>query len=240
MNNGLKKEIKEAFEIEKPEGKEQFLKNLCFPKLDRKDFIFEQIFYIRKKTWLFSSLTIGLIMLAVYYLQKYPSSGMNLWIISSIMPFLALISVVELSRSSMFKMAEMEAGCLFGLPQLLLARMLILGVWNGLLLVVAVIAVNLYMSEGIIKIVVYLLAPYLLVCGLSFYMINKKKERSEIYSCTATAALVSICLIMMWRILKNYNQWAGIWIMLTFLMIGLCMIFVQMKKFKEDYFVLIG
>ena len=151
------------------------------------------------------------------------------------MPFLALISIMELSRSSMFKMAEMEAGCLFGLPQLLLARMLILGVWNGLLFIVIVIAVNLYIPAGIIKIVVYLLAPYLLVCGLSFYLINKRKERSEVYSCTAIAALVSICLIVMHRILKNYNEWVGIWIMFIFFVTGLYMIFAQMKKFKEEY-----
>lgn len=235
MNNGLKREIKEAFEMKEPEGKEQFLKNLCFPKLDRKDFIFEQIFYIRKKVWLFSSLIVGLIMFSVYSFRGFMASDINFWIISSLMPFLALISIMELSRSSMFKMAEMEAGCLFGLPQLLLARMLILGVWNGLLFIVIVIAVNLYIPAGIIKIVVYLLAPYLLVCGLSFYLINKRKERSEVYSCTAIAALVSICLIVMHRILKNYNEWVGIWIMFIFFVTGLYMIFAQMKKFKEEY-----
>ncbi|MDE6608765.1 MAG: hypothetical protein K2K54_13600 [Lachnospiraceae bacterium] len=235
MNNGLKREIKEAFEMKEPEGKEQFLKNLCFPKISRRDFIFEQIFYIRKKVWLFSFLIVGLIMFTVYSFGRFSSSNINLWIISSLMPFLALISIVELSRSSMFKMAEMEAGCLFGLPQLLLARMLILGVWNGLLFIVIVMAVNMYMPTGIIKIVVYLLAPYLLVCGISFYLINKGKERSEVYSCTAIAVLLSVCLIMMQRILKNYNEQIGIWIMLTFFVIGLCMISVQTKKFKEEY-----
>lgn len=235
MNNGLKKEIKEAFEMKEPEGKKQFLRNLCFPKLDRKGFIFEQVFYIRKKVWVFSSFILGFIMIILNSFSRFSPSGTNLWIISSIMPFLALISMMELSRSSMFKMAEMEASCLFGLPQLLLARMLILGIWNGLLLAVIMITANLYMPEKMIKIVVYILTPYLLVSGMSLYLINNKKERNGSYSCAAAAILVSICGIMVQRILTNYNERTGIWIMFMFFVIGLCMAFVQARKFTEKY-----
>jgi len=235
MNNGLKKEIKEAFEWKEPEGKKQFLSKLCFPKLDKKDFIFEQIFYIRKKVWIFSSLIFGLIMLIIYSFRRFPSSEINLWVVSSLMPFLALISVMELSRSSMFKMAEMEASCLFGLPQLLLARMMILGIWNGLLLMIIVIAVNFYMPEGIIRIIVYLLAPYLLVSGLSLYLINNRKERNTIYSCTAIAVFVSICGILLQRILKNYDGKFDIWIMISLLVIGLCIVFTQIRKMYQKW-----
>lgn len=238
MTDKLKKEIKEAFEIDSPVGKKQFLKDFHYPKLNKTDFILEQIFYIRKKTWLFSVLIMGFIFWFLHFYENSSTPNMNLWIISSLMPFLALIFTVELSRSSMFKMEEMEAGCLFGLSQIFLARMLIMGIWNGILLFIIALTANLYLPEGMIKIFLYLLAPYLLVNGLSFYFINNKRERGEIYSCAAIAVMVSICGMIMPRFLKRYSENIGTWVMSVVWITGLFMVLTQLrkmhKKLEED------
>ena len=179
-----------------------------------------------------------MILFFLYFYRNSSRINDSLWIISSLMPFFALIFMLELSRSSMFRMEEMEAGCLYGLSQIILSRMLIMGIWNGFLLSVTIIAANLYVPEGIIEILIYLLAPYLFVSGLSLYLINNKKDRSEVYSCTAVSVFVCICGMAMQRLLKSCGGNIGIWVMSIALVIGFVLIFTQIrkmyKKLEED------
>lgn len=48
MDRELQKALRQAYETPKAKEKEQFIRNLEFPKTDRRDFVIRQIAYIQK------------------------------------------------------------------------------------------------------------------------------------------------------------------------------------------------
>ena len=114
MRFNLKKELAEAFTPPESKGRDSFLAAIPYPKLTYPEFVLVIIL-------LAGSGTVCII----------PESGMMLvWIISALIPLLAVLTAAEISRSDIFGMSEIESGCRFALPQVMGARMIILGICN--------------------------------------------------------------------------------------------------------------
>ncbi len=89
-------------------------------------------------------------------------------------------------------MSEMEAGCRYSLPQLVGARMIILGVYN--LAVISAIAVILgfFSSLGMMKAALYILTPYLTVNGIALVVLDKAAGLECVYLNVAATVGVSL------------------------------------------------
>lgn len=185
----IKKALKNAFTPSEPLGKDKFLRSICYPKMTYPEFIFSQISYIRKRVWILSA---AVLLAAIGAVCVIPQNEMHIvWIISTLIPFLALLTALEISRSDIFGMSEIESGCRFSLPQLVGARMIILGVCNFAVISVMAVILGFFSPLGIFKAALYILTPYITVNGFSLVISDKFKGLECVYLNIAAALGVS-------------------------------------------------
>ena len=101
MNRRLKRALAASFSPPPPQRKTVFLRTLPQPDLSLGTFLWNQIPYLRKRTWLLSC---GVLLPAVW-----GGSCMNpnvLWITAALLPFVALLAVTEGDRSAGYGMEE--------------------------------------------------------------------------------------------------------------------------------------
>ena len=193
----LKKTLRNAFTPPAPRNKDNFISVLRYPRLSYSEFILSQICYIRKRVWLFSAAVLLTVLGAVYFI---PQNEMYLvWIISALIPFLALLTVTEISRSNLFGMSEIEAGCSFSLPQLTGARMIILGICNFTLISAMTIILGIFSPLGMIKAALYILTPYLTVNGIALGVLNRVTGYEGVYISASAALGVSFTGMFLFR-----------------------------------------
>ncbi len=199
MNGKLKKELKTAFRVPPPVDKERFLKQLHYPKITYREFLLAQLCYIRKRIWIASALIILLGCITAFrlpMLQYWITDGLNIWSISAALPFLAMITITEVYRSPACKMAELEGSCRFSLPQIVMARISILGVVSSAVLILLLIFINRVSAYSLLQTIVYVLIPYLVVCAACLCLLNQTHGSDGIYACAVAAGLVSVISIL--------------------------------------------
>lgn len=235
----LKKEIYKAAEPPEPQNRDSFLKSLPYPKLTYPEFVFSQIGYIRKRIWVISAFVL---LAGVFTACIIPYREMALlWVLSSLTPFLAVFTSAEISRSSVFGMSELEAGCRFAIPQLVGARMLILGVCNFIVIAAAAVISGIFSPFGIAMSALYILTPFVSVCGISLVIFGKVKGQDGVYLSGAAALAVSmlgIILFSPYRTDKIYGRISDL-INLTVFAVGTLLTIVQIKKLligKDNYY----
>lgn len=197
----VKKELHEAFSPPEPKRKEKFLSALHYPKLSFSEFVFSQIKYIRKRVWVVSVLIVAAAVFTVCFMSLKNPSYIGLpavWIISSLTPFLAMLTASEISRSNVYGMTELETACRFSLPQLTGARTLILGVASFAVIAALTLISGIFTPVGIAKAGIYILAPFLLVNGISLAVFSRFKAKEGEYISGAAALFVSV-LGILWQ-----------------------------------------
>lgn len=195
MNKQWKKALRDAFEAPAPRDKERFLQTLRYPKITSRDFFFSQLGYIRKRVWVFALMTVLLgwvVSFSTPAASYWRAEADALWIISAILPLMALLTTTELFRSAFHRMAELEMGCRFSLPQIILARTAILGAANFVLLALVLAFVNHVTPIGLMRTALYLLVPYLMTCGVCFWILNRWHGRESLPACAAAACIISL------------------------------------------------
>ena len=186
----IKKALRSAFKPPEPRNKDKFIGSMCYPKLSYSEFILSQICYIRKRVWLFSAAVLLAVIGAVYII---PQNEMYIvWIISTLIPFLALMTAMEISRSDIFGMTEIEAGCRYSLPQLVGARMIILGVCNFAVISAVAVILGFFSPFGIIKAALYILTPYITVNGIALVVLDKVAGSERVYINVAATLVISL------------------------------------------------
>lgn len=196
----VKKELHEAFSPPEPKRKEKFLNALHYPKLSFSEFVFFQIKYIRKRVWVVSVMIVAASVFTVCFMSLKTPSYIGLpavWIISSLTPFLATLTASEISRSNVYGMTELETACRFSLPQLTGARTLILGTVSFAIIAALTLISGIFTPVGIANAAIYILAPFLLVNGISLALFSRFKAREGGYISGAAALFVSISGIIL-------------------------------------------
>ena len=188
MNNRLKKGIKSAFEIPEPDysKKESFLRTLPQPKISVFSFIFTQATYMRKWVLILSILMLLPAMIGTCFVNIN-----TLWIVSSVVPFLALLAVTESKRSLTYGMSELEMSTRFSLKSVVLARMSVLGFINTMFFCCAIPLCYLKSNTSLIQTGVYLFVPYLLTVNISLWITRRFSSKESLFACMSVAALVS-------------------------------------------------
>jgi hypothetical protein len=189
MRNKLEKQLKSAFEAPVPAGKHQFLAKLDYPKARRIDFFKSQLGYIRKRVWVLSALLFIITFLGLYF---YHVSTSFIWIISSALPFISLVSISEIVRSTSYNMEELEMSCKHNYLEVSLARMGILGAADFIVLISILLLFMEKTDLGFFRLGLYLITPFLLNCYGSLYIVNRLKNKETMYICGCITAFVSV------------------------------------------------
>lgn len=232
----IKKEIYKAAEPPEPQNRDSFLKSLPYPKLTYPEFVLSQIVYIRKRMWAISAFVI---LAGVFTVCVVPYREMVLlWVLSSLTPLLAVFTSAEISRSDLFGMSELEAGCRFALPQLAGARMLILGVCNFIVISAASVLLGIFSPLGIARSTLYILTPFVSVCGISLAVLNKTRGQDGIYLSAAAALAVSLAGVIFFG-KELFDERLTNTFMAAVCAVGVVLMTVQIKKLlvrKDNYY----
>lgn len=103
MNKKLKKALQNAFEPPKPIHEKEFIKQFPQPTISTLSFVLSQIRYIQKYVWIVSFAVFLIALMGARAFEKDV-----LWVISALIPFIALSLVTENARSNTYSMAEFE------------------------------------------------------------------------------------------------------------------------------------
>ena len=101
--------------------------------------------------------------------------------ISSAMPILVLLLMLETFRSETYGMAELEQAAKHNLPEVLLVRMGIVAAVDLILIGAAVPVIVRYDKLSAFRAVVYLLVPYLFTCLLALEIQRRKRGRETVW-----------------------------------------------------------
>lgn len=234
MRNKLKQELKTAFDAPTPEKKDKFINQLDFPKASRIDFILSQLGYIRKRVWI---MTLLLFFGTLFGLYICRASTSFVWIVSSVLPFISLVSISEISKSITCNMDELEMSCKYNLLEVSLIRMGILGAMNFVIFIGLIILFMGKTEIGFVRLGLYLLTPYLLNCYGTLFFINRIKSRETTFICGGVTAFVSILNTMLTvQIHEIYTEkYRVLWI-LAFIILAVLSVkeFVRLIKKMED------
>lgn len=236
MKYDLKRELAEAFIPPEPKARDGFLAAFFYPKLTYPEFVLSQIRYIRKRVW-FASIIVLLAGIGTVCIMP-ENSMMLIWGIASLIPLLAVLTAAEISRSDMFGMSELEGGCRFALPQVVGARMIILGVCDFLVIAASTVILGVFSPLDIARSALYILTPYVLVNGSSLAIFNRVRGQDGVYLSVAVAFAVSLAgMIFSGR--EFYDRRAATLFMAAVCAAGWVLTVVQIKKMligKDNYY----
>lgn len=232
MNRILKKELATAFEPPKAMNKEVFLQSLDYPKITKTEFLHIHFGYIRKRVW-FIFISLLLVVIACTNFIGKDNNVVNvIGMISAIVPFIALVMIIEIARSSTFSMAEIEMTTRFQLSDIVLARLGILGTGTIIMFLLILPIISRTIGLGIVKTGIYILVPYLLTCIISLGIVSYTKGKDVTYYCGVSSVVVSIFIFVfgvaeqsMMYSKQYYNIWVFIFI------ISILIVMKQVKKY---------
>lgn len=227
MKSDMKNVLEKAFAAPKPKRKMEFIKSLEPPKISLFTFMLQQVSYIRKMVWVVSALISAGAFLCVDYIGRD-----CVWVISSMMPFIALCGITENARSKTYGMAELEQASRFSLKSVVLARM---GIMSFLHLIIFLALIpfvgsklisieaengilqtvqeTIWNTEGVyLRTTIYLFVPYLLTSVLCLMVVRKMQGKELNYVCMGISVGVSLLnFILKANIPMLYEEKGFIW-----------------------------
>jgi hypothetical protein len=194
MDKKLKQELKTAFNPPIPTRKNEFLSNLQYPKSSNLDFFFSQIWYIRKRFWCLSVL---IVIALVRLIQMNDTTFKTIAILSAFLPYLVVLSVAEISKSTSYNMVEMEMSCKYNLGKISLIRLSIIGSFQFMILLCMVWIFAINSEYSFLHFSLYCITPFLLCSYLSLFITNHFPIRDTAYICAGVAGIVSISVFIL-------------------------------------------
>lgn len=190
MNKRDKEQLKLAFSPPESPNKGTFLQDLPSRRPRLAAVLRGQAAYIRPHSWLVS--------VAVFFAMIYlgctgGQEGLS-WC-AALTPFLTVALTAELARSQTHGMIELEMATRFSLRTVLLARMVILGLWDLALLVVLTLA--LAQSAGTLLVGLHLAVPYLASALLGLQAVRRLSGTGGFLGALGAACLVGGCIWML-------------------------------------------
>ncbi|MDE7274117.1 MAG: hypothetical protein K2N95_13825 [Lachnospiraceae bacterium] len=218
MKQELIKELKRAFEAPAPLHKKAFLRTLEQTKISMPVFVLSQIGYIRRWIWI-----ISVLIFVISMVEAARLSAETVWVISALMPLLALTVVSESGRSENCEMAELEMATRFSLRSVTLARLGILGAEN-LIILSLLLPIEIWRQGlGVLQAGVYILLPYLMMTFVGLSIVRRIRGREAVYICVGIAVCISFLVITLHSsTLQLYQAGDFVWwtVILSLLCIG--------------------
>ncbi|MBR6536654.1 MAG: hypothetical protein IKT67_05590 [Lachnospiraceae bacterium] len=213
--------LKQMFAAPEPKRKKDFLRALPRKEAGLGTLLFSQAAFIRKWVWAVSFLLFG----SVVWIAQYTEQEC-IWVLSAVVPFGALLLILEFARSTAYGMAELEMTSRFSLRTVLLARMSMLGAVQllGLIPAAFVLGTQLFTS------CVYILVPYLLTAVLGLVVVRHLPGREGMFVCGGISAFVcALCPISRLYLPNLYGAEGSIWWKLAAVLLAI----VLMKEYGK-------
>lgn len=228
----FKKQLSRAFDAPSPRRKNEFIIDMNYSSISQFNLVSMHIGYISKRVWIASFL---LFMFSVFGINRISNDARFIWYVSSFIPFIALISLIEIMKSNAYSMAELENSTKYNLAHIIIIRLGILGAFNFIVFTIITFVLHQGLNMGFIRLGIYLIVPYIMTSTISIFIINHYKVREVSLICASVAVLVS-CINLMVGISYNVYlpQYNGIWL---FVFIGITAMFIteitRMEVFKN-------
>lgn len=185
----LIKNLKLAYEAPKPDKREGFCERFDNRYISMGRFFVTQIPYIRKRSWIISTLIFGICVLA-----SVLARARAIWVVSALAPILALTMLIESAKSSACNMDELECATRFSLKSLLFARMTVLAVFHGIVLA-ALIPICVFKSAlPVLTGGLYILLPYFLTVFAGAVLLRKIHRKEIMNICIGIPVLISFLM----------------------------------------------
>ncbi|MGM9536114.1 MAG: hypothetical protein ACI3VR_12700 [Intestinibacter sp.] len=168
-----------------------------------------------------STLLISLMLIIPALLGSYSIDLNTLWVISSLIPFLALLAVTESTRSAVYGMIEFEMSTRFSLKSVMLARLSILGMLDFIILCCVTPLCCISSEISLFQTAIYLFVPYLLTVNTNLWITRHFQGKESIYACMSVAVLISGLNVSLHFIAKfiyqlsYFNWWLLLAVILT-------------------------
>ncbi len=201
MKPEMKKALQEAYEAPKPQHKKEFIRRLEKPQLTTYSFMLQQISYIRKRVWMISLLILTVAIWGTGYAMQD-----SVWVISSMMPFVALCAITENARSMTYGMAELEMASRFSLKSIVLARMGIIGILHFAVFCILIPFVGCNSLIPFARTGLYLFVPYLLSSTLGLWAVRKFQDIDATYLCMVTSAITCLLNVILKNMISGYYE----------------------------------
>lgn len=214
MKRGIQQGIKDAFEAPKSLKKQEFMRQInqsqiCPGEISFGQFMWQQTGYIRKRAWVLSFVIFMVALIGGCFMDKDV-----LWLLSAMMPFLAISAITENIRSEICGMSELEMATRFSLKSVVLARMGVLGVLHlGTLCLITMFGCG-EGATAVFQTGVYLLVPYLLTDVGGLWLVRKIRGREAVYASMALAFVIgAFPVISRYAMMLLYReQYFGWWL----------------------------
>ena len=216
-----KEMLRQMFAAPEPKRKKAFLRTLPRQEVGLGTLLLSQVAYIRKWVWAVSFLLFGSVVALSQYMKLE-----SIWVLSAVMPFGALLLVLEFARSTAYGMTELEMTSRFSLRTILLARMSMLGAAQllGLIPVAMVLGMQ-FLKNG-----VYILVPYLLTVFFGLIAVRRLPGREGMFVCGGISAFVcALCPISRLYLPNLYGAEGSKWWMLAAVLLAI----VLMKEYGK-------
>ena len=231
MKNELKDALNIAFYAPEPKNKQEFLKNIRPREVSIPEMLLQQVRYIRLSVWAISLAFITFALIGSW--MQLPETDE---LIPVLMPFLAVVSVLENRRSKKFGMTELEMVTRFSLRSVIFARMIILGVAFLLILVITAPVVATAFGGEIIVTAVHMLIPYLLTMIISLQVERSSLGRKLEYGSLSVAALIAVYMIWMRNLdtalINRYAQIIRNWGFLIVIILAAVTVYEQWRTLR--------
>ena len=190
-------------------GKAAFLKRHRRRELGRWELVGIQIRYIRWWVWAASLALFGGILWVAA-----PVTGVGAWYAAAFTPFLALLAVMENGRAQVCQMEELELACRMARPSVVLARIVVLGLFHLILLAGLTPPLAAWGGLALARTGVYLLTPYLLTAALGMELTRRVRGRECLLVCGGAAVLVSMLgvLLLNWPMISGQPVRFSLWV----------------------------
>lgn len=213
-----KDDLKQGFTAPPPRRKEAFLSQFAPMHLSLAEVVMLQARYIRKWTWVASAVVL---VIALMTLTILPKDG--LWAVSGMTPLLALVVVTESGRSQSYRMVELEMATRFSLRCVTLARLVVLGTVNVLIMAMIVLMGIVKLSFSPWAVVAYMGVPYLLTATLGLTLVRHLASHDGMMACVIATLAISVSGIFLHSWLPMLYQPHALWlwfVCLVLLVIG--------------------
>lgn len=209
MDRMLKQALDGAYRAPEPVGKAAFLKRHRRRELGRWELVGIQIRYIRWWVWAASLALFGGILWVAA-----PVTGVGAWYAAAFTPFLALLAVMENGRAQVCQMEELELACRMARPSVVLARIVVLGLFHLILLAGLTPPLAAWGGLALARTGVYLLTPYLLTAALGMELTRRVRGRECLLVCGGAAVLVSMLgvLLLNWPMISGQPVRFSLWV----------------------------
>jgi len=150
-------------------------------------------------------------------------------------PFLALLGTMEISKSNVYDMWEIEQSSRTTLVKIIAGRMLIVGVFNLFLITVILIFMAYIYQKPIAEMVLYGLIPFNISCTCYFLICTKSRTKDSLYHLIACMVFLSgiFSFILHQRFIFEISMlwgWVGFYVLSIILLGKTLQLYLKKEK----------